>query len=136
MGSQKEDSRAIGWHDGTTLYGKKRWDIIVFPYTDPSDHLILYSNKTPAGVKVVTGADSAFKTVKRLYGYLPNKEILANGTGIEQLEISPGAKSGLSLHNTPLIPRLRAHLTDHKTLPTEKKGIDDSKAIFPLRRRM
>jgi hypothetical protein len=131
----KKNKGAIGWNQGE-LMGKRRWDIILFPYDQKSDHIILFSNKAPSGLKIVTGAGSAFATAQRLYGRAPSKDILVSGLGFEQMTVSPtGGRGGISLHYSPITPPLRAKLTDHKALPADHKRIDGSNAVFPLRRR-
>ena len=76
MDSQKEDSRAIGWTDGTNLYGKKRWNIIFYPYSSPTDCLSLFAQNPPKNITVVKNLGSAFATAQTLHGIVPSKELL------------------------------------------------------------
>jgi hypothetical protein len=124
---------AIGWNQGA-LYGKRRWDIILYPYDEASDHIILFTNHPPKGVHVVTGAQSAFKTAKVLYGKAPSKDLLINDIGFEHLTISPtGQGGGISLHYTPITKRPTA-ISGHKDLPSPpKQSLDGKGKAFPLR---
>jgi hypothetical protein len=124
---------ALAWNQGA-LYGKRRWDIILYPYDEVSDHLIIFSNKPPAGAHVVTGAKSAFQTARVLYGKAPSKDLLINDVGFEHLTISPtGQGGGISLHYTPITKRPTA-ISGHKDLSnTNKQSIDGKGQVFPLR---
>ena len=88
---------AIGWNqDRGELYGKRRWHIILYPYDEASDHLIIFSKHAPRGVHIVMGAELAFASAKTLYGKTPSKDLLTtddNG-GLEYLTISPTGQRG------------------------------------------
>jgi hypothetical protein len=124
---------AIGWNQGA-LWGKRRLDIILYPYDEASDHIILFTNHPPKGVHVVTGAKSAFATAKVLYGKAPSKDLMINDVGFEHLTISPtGQGGGISLHYTPITKRPTA-ISGHEDLPSPpKQSIDGKGKMFPLR---
>jgi hypothetical protein len=71
-----KDKRALTWNHGV-LFGKRRWDVILYPYDQPSDHIILFQNNPPKGAKVVSNAGSAF-TRKQVHIAL-KKECSVNG---------------------------------------------------------
>jgi hypothetical protein len=73
MDSRKEDRRAIGWTDGTSLYGKKRWNIIFFPYSSPADCLSLFAKNPPKNVIVVKNLGAAFAMAQTIHGIVPSK---------------------------------------------------------------
>jgi hypothetical protein len=123
---------ALTWNQGA-LFGKRRWDVILYPYTQPSDHVILFQNNPPKGAKVVSSGSSAFKTVKILYGKVPSKTLFINDVGFDQLTVSPQGNSGISLRHTPITKHSTA-ISGHEDLPTQSKdSIDGSKPVFPLR---
>jgi hypothetical protein len=123
---------ALTWNQGA-LYGKRRWDVILYPYDQPSEHIILFQNNPPKGAKVVDGVGSALKMAKVLYGKAPNKTLFINDMGFDQLPVSPKGNSGISLRHTPIIKHPMA-ISGHEDLRTQSKdSIDGSKPVFPLR---
>jgi len=115
----KKNKGAITWNQGE-LEGKRRWDVILFPYDQKNDHQIVWG-KPPAGAKIVTGAGSAFNTAKVLYGRAPSQELSnISGMGAFRLTISPSGLNGLSLHYQAIADRkagisqpLKANLGGH-----------------------
>jgi hypothetical protein len=127
-----KDKGSLTWNHGV-LFGKRRWDVILYPYDQPSDHIILFQNNPPKGAKVVGGASSAFKTAKLLYGRIPSKTLFINDVGFDQLQVNPQGKSGISLRHAP-ITKHPAAISGHKDIPAQSKdGIDGSRPVFPLR---
>jgi hypothetical protein len=127
-----KDKGALTWNQGA-LFGKRRWDVILYPYDQPSDHIILFQNNPPKGAKVVSNAGSAFTTAKLLYGRIPSKTLFINDVGFDQLQVNPQGKSVMSLRHAPITKRPTA-VNGHKDLPTQSKdSIDGSKPVFPLR---
>jgi hypothetical protein len=123
---------ALAWNQGA-LYGKRRWDVIIYPYDEPDDHIILFQNRPPKGAKVVSGAISAFKMVKVLYGRSPSKTLLIGDAGFDKLQVSPQGKSSISLSHTSITKHPTA-ISGHEVLTTQSKdSIDGSKPVFPLR---
>ena len=127
-----KDKRALTWNHGV-LFGKRRWDVILYPYDQPSDHIILFQNNPPKGAKVVSNAGSAFTTAKLLYGRIPSKTLFINDVGFDQLQVNLQGKSGISLRHAP-ITKHPAAISGHKDIPAQSKdGIDGSRPVFPLR---
>lgn len=94
----KNSGGAVAWRQGE-LNGKDIFHVIIFPYDKKAYHTILVGDK-PQGATVFEGKESAFKSVKRLYGRQPNREIDID-MGIQDVELTPEGKNNVGLKFTP-----------------------------------
>jgi hypothetical protein len=133
MDPQKEGSQAIGWTDGTTLYGKKRWHVCMYPYTEPANHVILFQNSPPKYARIVNGPVVAYRAAK-MVTRSPNKALFTNSDKIEGLNQLRGTgKTGISPHGLKVTVR-HTVISGHKDIPTQPKDtIDGNGPVFPLK---
>ena len=65
LAALKKNRGAIAWNQGK-FRGGRRWDVILYPYEQKSDHLVLTSKRPPSGATVVKDVNSAIETAKML----------------------------------------------------------------------
>jgi hypothetical protein len=116
----KANKGALAWCMGK-LGDKDRWDVILYPYQDESDHVILVGQE-PAGATIMRGPKSAFKTASVLHGKKPSGSLsIFKGLGAMSLSISPTGGKKLSLDFSPLSEKSRlskvSRITGNRSFP-------------------
>jgi len=88
---------AIGWRQGK-IGGKDRYDVIINPYQKDEDYVMVLG-PPPRGASIATGATSAYRTAKVLYGKAPARDFSVD-SGFQDVKVDAEGKK-VTLTFTP-----------------------------------
>jgi hypothetical protein len=95
-----EAGGAVAWRQGQ-VGGKDRWDVIINPYQDNSDYVMLLGRPPEGAVTFARGPKSAYKTAQQFRtGKPPTRKVLVD-SGAMDIGLIPEGPHGVSLKFAP-----------------------------------